>query len=435
MILFGKGDTERTFSFEETQIYFREALSRHNWRKKKVLGIIPDNTRTAPVRIFFEAALSVIKPEAKRLDFLIALGTHPPMTDEELKAHLGVTFREAKNQGVTVYNHLFQNPQELVHVGTIPREEMQIISRGLIAEDVPVTVNRHILEYDELLIMGPVFPHEVVGFSGGYKYFFPGISGPELTDKFHWLAALITNPKVIGIKDTPVREVLDKAATFIPKPSLALCLVMKGKEPCGIFFGDPKESWSKAADLSAQVNIIYVDQPFHTVLSVAPEMYNELWVGGKCMYKLEPVVADGGKIIIYAPHIREISKTHGKYLLEIGYHTRDFFLAQWEKYKHYPWGVLAHSTHVKGIGKYVNGKEYPRIEVILATGIPEDICRKVNLGYLDFRTINLKEYIHREDEGILFVPRAGETLYRLKDGTVPDIDKLTIPNSSIERPM
>ncbi len=424
MILFAQGGTERAFSSEEMKTYFQEALDRHDWQNKRILAIIPDNTRTAPVRLFFETALSVIKPKAKRLDFLIALGTHPPMSDEELKVHLGVTFKEAEDQGVTVYNHLFQEPKELIHVGTVSREEMYVISRGLIAEDVPVTVNRCILDYDELLIMGPVFPHEVVGFSGGYKYFFPGISGPELTDKFHWLSALITNPKIIGHKDTPVREVLNRAARFIPTPTLALCLVMKEKDPCGIFFGDPQEAWSRAADLSAQVNITHVDEPFHTVISVAPPMYNELWVGGKCMYKLEPVVADGGKIIIYAPHIKEISKTHGKHLLEIGYHTRDFFLAQWDRYKHYPWGVLAHSTHVKGIGKYRDGKEYPRIEVILATGIPKEVCETINLGYLDYRQIDLETYSDREKEGILVVPRAGEILYRLKDGTVPDIDKL-----------
>jgi nickel-dependent lactate racemase len=428
MMLFALGNEQTTFSPQKMGEHFREALVRHDWRGKRILAIIPDNTRTAPVRLFFEATLEELKPKAKKLDFLIALGTHPPMTDEELKAHLGVTFQEAAEQGISVYNHHFQDPQELIQIGTISHEEMYHISRGLIAEEVPVTINRRILEYDELLIMGPVFPHEVVGFSGGYKYFFPGISGSELTDKFHWLAALITNPKIIGTKDTPVREVLNRAAQFIPRPTLAMCLVMREKDPCGIFFGDPKEAWSQAADLSARVNIVYVERPFHTVLSIAPTMYNELWVGGKCMYKLEPVVADGGTIIIYAPHIREISKTHGKYLLEIGYHTRDFFLAQWEKYRHYPWGVLAHSTHVKGIGRYANGREYPRIEVVLATGIPEEVCRKINLGYLDFRTIDIDAYRGREEEGILVVPRAGEMLYRLKDGTVPDIDKLPLPS-------
>lgn len=427
MILFAQESADGKFPPREIETYFREALARHRWQDKRVLFIIPDNTRTAPVQLFFDVVVEELKPQTAKLDFLIALGTHPPMTDKDLKAHLGVTFKEAQEQGITVYNHLFQEPQELVHLGTIPEEEMHTISRGLITEDVPVTVNRHILEYDELVIMGPVFPHEVVGFSGGYKYFFPGISGPELTDKFHWLAALITNPKIIGTKNTPVREVLNRAARFIPKPTLAFCLVMREKDLCGLFFGDPEEAWSKACDLSARVNIVYVEHPFHTVISVAPPMYNELWVGGKCMYKLEPVVADGGKIIIYAPHLREISKTHGKHLLKIGYHTRDFFLAQWDKYKHYPWGVLAHSTHVKGIGKYINGKEYPRIEVILATGLSREVCEQINLGYLDHHTINIEEYRNREEEGILVVPRAGEMLYRLKDGTVPDIDKLPIP--------
>jgi len=424
MILFERGSTEKIFSLKEMDEYLREALSQHDFHRKRLLTIIPDNTRTAPVRLFFEAMLEELLPQVRKLDFLIALGTHPPMTDEELKTHLGVTFKEAEEKGVTVFNHLFQNPEELVQVGVITKEEMASISRGLIVEEVPVTVNRRLLEYDEVLIMGPVFPHEVVGFSGGYKYFFPGVSGRELTDKFHWLSALITNPKIIGHKDTPVREVLNRAARLIPTPNLALCLVMREKDPCGIFFGDPQEAWSKAADLSAQVNITYVDEPFHTVISVAPPMYNELWVGGKCMYKLEPVVADGGKIVIYAPHIKEISKTHGKHLLEIGYHTRDFFLARWDKYKHYPWGVLAHSTHVKGIGKYRNGKEYPRVEVILATGIPKEVCETINLGYLDYRQIDPEIYRGREKEGILVVPRAGEVLYRLKDGTVPDIDKL-----------
>ncbi|MGQ9623500.1 MAG: lactate racemase domain-containing protein [Candidatus Caldatribacteriaceae bacterium] len=424
MILFERGSIEKTFSLKEMDGYFREALSQHDFHRKRLLTIIPDNTRTAPARLFFEVMLQEILPQVCKLDFLIALGTHPPMIDEELKTHLGVTFKEAEEKGVTVFNHLFQNPGELVQVGVITKEEMVSISQGLIVEEVPVTVNRRLLEYDELLIMGPVFPHEVVGFSGGYKYFFPGVSGQELTDKFHWLSALITNPKIIGHKDTPVREVLNRAARFIPTPTLALCLVMKEKDPCGIFFGDPQEAWSKAADLSAQVNITYVDEPFHTVISVAPPMYKELWVGGKCMYKLEPVVADGGKIVIYAPHIKEISKTHEKHLLEIGYHTRDFFLTWWDKYKHYPWGVLAHSTHVKGIGKYRNGKEYPRIEVILATGIPKEVCETINLGYLDYRQIDLEIYRGREKEGILVVPRAGEVLYRLKDGTVPDVDKL-----------
>ena len=424
MILLEKGDAYSTLSSKDIEESLLPVLSSLPLENKKVLVIIPDSTRTIPMKLLFNILERALLGKTKKLDFMIALGTHPPMNDEELKRHLGVTYREAEERGIQIFNHRWDKKEELREVGVLSSQEMEEISSFLIKEAVPVTVNKNIFNYDELIIVGPVFPHEVVGFSGGYKYLFPGIAGEEITHKFHWFAALITNPKVIGHKNTPVREILNRAARFIPHPITLISLVMRGEEVCGLFAGDAQEAWSRAADLSSQVNIVYKDKPFSTVISVAPPLYNELWVGGKCMYKLEPVVADGGKLIIYAPHIKEISLTHGKYLREVGYHTRDFFLAQWEKYRHYPGAVLAHSTQVKGIGKYVNGREYPRIEVILATGIPQEVCKEINLGYLDYRTLRPEDFMGREEEGILVVPRAGEMLYKLSDGTVPDIDKL-----------
>jgi nickel-dependent lactate racemase len=265
------------------------------------------------------------------------------------------------------------------------------------------------------LVVGPVFPHEVVGFSGGNKYFFPGIAGPKVLNFFHWLGAIITNPAIIGNKWTPVRKVVDYSASMIKVQKSALCLVVKGEGLAGMYYGTPEESWSDAADLSDKLHILYKEKTFRTVLSCAPTMYDDIWTAGKCMYKLEPVVADGGTLIIYAPHVTEVSYTHGKIIDEIGYHTRDYFAKQWEKFKNYPWGILAHSTHVKGIGKYENGIEKPRVNVILATGISEERCRKINLGYMNPASIHREDYINREDEGVLYVPKAGETLYRLKN--------------------
>jgi nickel-dependent lactate racemase len=142
-------------------------------------------------------------------------------------------------------------------------------------------------------------------------------------------------------------------------------------------------------------------------------MYDDIWTAGKCMYKLEPVVADGGTLIIYAPHVREISATHGSVIEEVGYHTRDYFLKQWDRFKHHPWGVLAHCTHVKGIGTFEHGVEKPRVEVVLATQIPPEACARVNLGYLDPDAVHPDDYANREQDGVLYVPKAGETLYRL----------------------
>ena len=255
---------------------------------------------------------------------------------------------------------------------------------------------------------------EVVGFSGGYKYLFPGVSGPKLLNFFHWLAAVITNPKIIGHKWTAVRKVIDYAGGLVDIPVQAFCMVVKDGGLGGIFEGTPPEAWDGASDLSGSLHITYKKKPFHTILSCAPPMYDELWVGGKCMYKLEPVLADDGELIIYAPHINEVSLTHGELIYSVGYHCRDYFLNQWDRFKDQPWGVLAHSTQVYGLGTYENGVEKPRARVTLATGLSPEQCQKLNLGYRDPASINVSEFANREEEGILYVPKAGEQLFQLE---------------------
>jgi nickel-dependent lactate racemase len=240
------------------------------------------------------------------------------------------------------------------------------------------------------------------------------VGGPQILNFFHWLGAVCTNPMIIGNKWTPVRKVVDRAGALVGVDKRCFALVVApDKSLDSLFFGTPESAWDAASERSRQIHISRVPKPFKTVLSCAPAMYDELWVAGKCMYKLEPVVADGGELIIYAPHVKEISVTHGKLIEEVGYHCRDYFLKQWEQFKHYPWGVLAHSTHVRGIGTFENGLEHCRIQVTLATGIPEPLCRKINLGYRDPASIRVENYAHREADGILHVPKAGEMLFQL----------------------
>jgi nickel-dependent lactate racemase len=231
----------------------------------------------------------------------------------------------------------------------------------------------------------------------------------------HWLGALVTNPLINGTRDTPVRAAVEAAADLVPTERSLIGYVVQGEAVTGVFAGPVREAWKAATDLSQQIHIKYCAQPYQTILSCAPAMYDDIWTAGKCMYKLEPIVADGGTLIIYAPHIDEVSYSHGKVIDQIGYHVRDYFVRQWDRFKEFPWGVLAHSTHVKGIGRYDNGQEKPRVNVVLATRISEQRCRKINLGYMDPDTINPKDYMNREEEDVLLVPKAGETLYRLND--------------------
>jgi nickel-dependent lactate racemase len=340
------------------------------------------------------------------------------MSEEAINRHLGVSAAEraSKYARINVFNHRWDQPEILQALGEISAEEIVRLSGGVLREPVPVRINKLIFDYDQLVICGPTFPHEVVGFSGGNKYFFPGISGAEVINFSHWLGAVLTSCETIGVKRTAVRRVIDRAAAYIQKPKLCFSLVVKGDALAGLYIGAPEEAWEAAADLSAQQHIVWVEQPFQRVLSVMPQLYDDVWTGAKGMYKLEPVVADGGEVVIYAPHIAEISYTHGRIIDEIGYHVRDYFVKQWERFKHYPLGVLAHSTHVKGQGSFdaQSGIETPRIRVTLATSVPAERCRRVNLGYRDPATINLDDWRGREAEGILLVPKAGEMLYRVK---------------------
>lgn len=391
------------------------ACAGREWAGRKVLIIIPDSTRTAPVGPVFKALYRRIAGETAAVDVMVALGTHPPMTQEAIchRLELSPEERAGEFSRPQFLNHEWDNPEALRSLGVIPASAISELSDGLFSMDVEVTINKRLFEYDRIIIIGPVFPHEVVGFSGGNKYLFPGVAGPEILNFFHWLGAVITNPFIIGHKWTPVRKVVDRAAALLPIEKLCFCLVVDGKNFAGMFAGTPEEAWDAASDHSEGLHIVYKPKPFHTVLSCAPAMYDEMWVGGKCMYKLEPVVADGGELIIYAPHIHEVSVVHGRLIEELGYHCRDYFLKQWDKFKDKPWGILAHSTHVRGMGTYEDGVEKCRIQVTLATGIPEETCRKINLGYRDPATINPADYADREDEGILYVPKAGEMLYRV----------------------
>lgn len=415
-MIIGQGSTTEVLSDDAVREMLARALEGMPLDGKRVLVIIPDGTRSAPIPLMFRLLYEQIGRRVARLDYLIALGTHPPMSEKGIERLVGVSAvkRERHYPNVEIFNHQWNVPEALQKIGTISKEEAALLTDGLLSDEVPVVLNKLIFDYDQLIICGPVFPHEVAGFSGGAKYFFPGIAGADIVNFTHWLGALVTSLHIIGQKDTPVRRVIHRAAEFVGKPTLLVAMVLKGRDLHGLYIGPHIEAWSAAADLSAKLNIIRVPGTYSRVLSMPPEMYDDLWTAAKAMYKTEPVIADVGEVIIYAPHITEVSYTHGKLIDEVGYHVRDYFLKQWDRFKNVPGGVLAHSTHVKGQGTYDSdtGVETPRIRVTLATSIPEERCLRINLGYADYRTINPEEWAGREAEGTLLVRHAGEMLYR-----------------------
>jgi nickel-dependent lactate racemase len=411
----GRGVVDGYLSSAELTQIVRDGLASLAIDGRRVLVLIPDGTRTMPMPVMYAALERELGARVAALDFLIALGTHSPMSDAELSRHLGGPVVNGMAGTRHIFNHRWDDAATFVQLGTIPPAEISQLSSGLLKQGVPVALNRLVLDYDHVLVCGPVFPHEVVGFSGGTKYLFPGIAAPEIIHFTHWLGALITSYEMIGTIDTPVRAVIDRAAAMLDTPVSLLALVVTHEGVAGAFCGEIHEAWRRAAALSSRRHIVWVDHPFDRVLSVMPAMYDDLWTAAKGVYKAEPAVADDGEVVVYAPHVGEVSRVHGRLIDEIGYHCRDYFLAQWDRFRDYPGGILAHSTHVRGLGTFdaSSGTERARIRVTLATGIPAERCRRVNLTYLDPARVDPAEWSAQTDSGSVVIPRAGEFLYRV----------------------
>jgi lactate racemase len=397
--------------------FIASCLDGEDFDGASVCVIVPDGTRSCPLPLLMSFIHEALHGRATAITVLVALGTHAAMSESELARHLGYSqgALTATYPGVTVINHEWWKPEALTSLGFIDGDRVSELSDGRLSIPVEVVLNRAVVEHDVALVVGPVFPHEVVGFSGGNKYFYPGVAGQEIIDFSHWLGALITSGDIIGTRGiTPVRALINEAAEMIPSRRLALCLVAQSGTTAlhAASFGPPEQAWEACADVAAETHVRYLDRPVRRVLSVIPTKYQDMWTGAKGFYKVEPVVADGGQVILYAPHITQIAAMH-PVIEQIGYHCRDYFLKQWDRFKDYHWGDLAHSTHLKGAGTFdpIHG-ETGRVTVTLATSIPEDVVRAVNLDYLDPADVDIAAY--ENDPDTLVLPQAGEVLYRLR---------------------
>jgi lactate racemase len=402
------GGRQGDLSAEEVRGFIESRLAHIDLDGRSLCLVIPDATRTCPLPLLLSAVAASVGARVRSCTTVVALGTHAPMTAEAIATMVG-------DLVFPVVNHAWWVPETFTGVGTLAAETVSELSNGRLREVVDVRINRLVLESDVTIIIGPVLPHEVVGFSGGNKYLFPGLSGQELIDVTHWLGALITSRTIIGTRGiTPVRALIDAAARLVPGERHALCAVVDHATGGlhSLSFGAPEVAWAAAADVAADTHIEYLPAPVSRVLSIVPPRYADLWTGAKGFYKVEPVVADGGEVVLYAPHITEIAAMHPDQE-GVGYHSRDFFLAHWEEYKNHPRGELAHSTHLYGAGTYdpVHG-EHQRVRVTLATGIPEEVVTRANLNYMDPASVDLEAW--SADSGALVVPDAGEVLFRLR---------------------
>ncbi|MEO8662698.1 MAG: lactate racemase domain-containing protein [Bryobacteraceae bacterium] len=377
----------------------------------RVLGITPDKTRSFDATVvhhFIEAC----QAKGAHVDLLIANGTHEAMPDKDICEFLKLNAIPEAAGRIRIFNHSAEG-EELEEYGLLDVATVTALSEGRITSEIPVTVNSRVSRYDASVVIGPVFPHEVIGMSGGWKYFFPGISGAHIINHTHWLGALVGIRDTIGRSMTSVRRIVERAGEFViaRKPVFCFSLVLEKKGLQGLFFGDPVTSHRAAAQLSREINIVWTPRRYHRIVAECPKKYDELWTGGKLAYKTQEIVDEGGEIVFYAPDIDRVAPQHPQ-VEEIGYHSLAYFLGQWEKFKDVELSALAHSTHVAGPGKYENGVETLWAKRIIASGISRARCDAMSLGYMDPGAISFAEKKPFGDgDDTLWVPQAGEQLF------------------------
>ena len=385
-------------------------------RGERVLAIIPDKTRDDNTHELFPIANEFLtKRGVTAFDVLVAQGTHPPMSAAQKLAKIGCTaFRGS------LFDHRWDEPDELITLGELSAEQVRELTGGLVEQAVPVTINKLLAPgiYDTVLVFGATVPHEVAGFAGGAKYFFPGVAGPELTHTTHWLGALAGIENIIGQVETPTRRLIEAAADLITARIISLNTVVSRNDgelvTYALFTGDIKEAFRRAAEVSRQVHIRYTGRKYNRVIALLDPHYDELWVGGKASYKLGAIIEEGGELIIYAPHLTKLSETHGALIEKYGYapleSVRDMLGVSQELRENLC--IAAHLAHVTYAGRLDDrGKIVPRYRITMASGLDEETCRRVNLGYLDYRLFDLEGMA--SDPDTLIVSDAGRDLYQV----------------------
>jgi nickel-dependent lactate racemase len=382
---------------------------------ERVLAIIPDKTRDDNTHLLFPIANQFLTERGVAcFDALVAQGTHPPMTDSQKKAKIGI-----EDFAGRIFDHSWDRAEEIVTLGELSAETVSALTGGLVDRAVPVTINRLLAAgvYDTVLVFGATVPHEVAGFAGGAKYFFPGVAGPELTHTTHWLGALAGIENIIGEVETPTRKLIEAAADLVPARIISLNTVVSRADAgrlitYALFTGDIREAFRRAAAVSREVHIRYTGRKYRRVIALLDPHYDELWVGGKASYKLGAIVEDGGELIIFAPHLNKLSQTHGKLIEKYGYapleSVRDMLGVSQELRENLC--IAAHLAHVAYAGRTdADGNIVPRYRITMASGLDEQTCKRVNLGYLDYRTFDYET----TDPDTLIVKDAGRDLYRV----------------------
>ena len=410
MLYYARGSKNDVIGADEVRAALKQVFDAMG-PKKRVMAIPPDFTRfnsyagpiTEMVYDYFGPALTDVMP---------ALGTHSPMTPEQIKTMFGHTpaglFRV----------HDWRN--DVVTVGTVPASYVSEVSEGRVSYDWPAQVNKLLLDpsFDLILSIGQVVPHEVIGMANYTKNIFVGVGGSAGINKSHYLGATYGMERIMGRAKSPVRDVMEYARTHFIKdlPIVYIQTVLAknastGKmELKGLFIGDDFECFRKAAELSLETNFIMVEKPIRKcVVYLDPEEFKSTWLGNKAVYRTRMALADGAELIILAPALKEFGedKTIDALIRKYGYKGTPHTLKCTEENADLQenLGASAHLIHGSSDGRF-------SITYCPGPGMTREEIESVGFGYCSYEEMVMRYPIDKLKDGWNMMPNGEQIYYR-----------------------
>lgn len=411
MIYYEKGSSDIALSRDDLKKGLNEAFGKLGERQK-VLAVPPDYTRL-PSRAGELTEMAWEYYGEKLTDILPALGTHTPMTEPQINHMFGRTpktlFRE----------HDWRN--DVVTLGEVPESYIHEVSEGKVNFSWPAQVNRLLVEgdFDLILSIGQVVPHEVVGMANYNKNIFVGTGGSEGINKSHYIGAVYGMERMMGRADTPVRRVFnyatDNFATHLPIVYVLTVVGVNGngeQQTYGLFVGDDFDVFDRAARLSLEVNFVMVEKPLHKVVVwLDPTEFKSTWLGNKSIYRTRMAIADGGELIVLAPALKEFGedKTIDRLIRKYGYFGTPHTLKAVEENAELRGnlGAAAHLIHGSSEGRfsvtYCPGKE--------VDNLTRDEIESVGFQWDDIDRVMQRYNPARLNEGFNILPDGEEIYY------------------------
>ncbi len=379
----------KPWSAERLRGWLATNLAESQFAGQRLLLVIPDPASALPLPAIFEPLFETLRPLVAALDVLAAVGDQPPLSDQQFCRWLGIHEQERMRLffQTRFFNHDWDRSESLSTWGELSPAEVGSLTGGQLAAAIPIRMNSLLQQYDIVLTIDAVCPQGSGGFTGIQQTMLAGLGGPELISALEWLSMPFRRDSrdADSASDDSVRQLLSAGARWIPPVVWSLACVPhpdSRSEIGSLHFGEPLTTWQAASADAANWHIHTIPAAFERVIALIPERQADLWTAAAFIPLLESLVADGGTLMLVAPHISQLSISHRALFdaISLPGHPQPGFIAGTPQLT---WQALVRHFLRQRLGiveRAGNLQESPRYRLVLATGLPAKVLQKLEVS-------------------------------------------------------